>query len=146
MILGFFFVRPIPLPHTGYSHISDHSTHEENDVFSAASPGTYRRDDSRTHLLGAHVDTESFRDEDDMSLEPQEPEPASEYIAATDDAVALSPSRPSSSRHRQRSSLESAHRSTSAMKRIDDLPNVRGSALASSKMFWLLFVITSLRM
>lgn len=146
MVLGFFLVRPVPLPHAEYSHVSDHAIDDEDGDFSASSP-SYRRDNSRTHLLSSEAGSEPFRDDAalDVSLERRHVDLPSDYVVPTDDALALNPSGLTNSRHRPRSSLGSSHRLPSSNKGVGGPLNIRGSALAYSKMFWLLFVITLLR-
>lgn len=136
MVIGFFFVRPIPLPHSEYTYISQDDGVEDD--FSVTSPA-YRRDDARTHLLGGNASGED--NAIDAGFVAGHSEAPSDYVVPGETGVALSPSR-SSGRHRSRSSLSASRRTTKPLSKGSD---VRGTALASSKMFWLLFVITSLR-
>lgn len=152
MVLGFFFVRPVPLPHTDYTRLDEDPDAIEEDEFSVASPAVFQRENnSHTHLLGPHVDDEYLDDEHlDASFERRhghESEPTDYIVPPSRGALALSPTRSDGGRHRSRSSLAVSRRRTGYAedKLPDGLPNVRGTALASSVNFWLLFTMCSLR-
>ena len=149
MVLGFFFVRPIPLPHYGYSHVpgGDIIDHDESDdaIFSVETPTTaiYRHDHSRTNLLDSPPDAGSYVDEEE-ELDELEVSPVA-YVPPGETGVALSPTTTRShSRHRSRSSVSSVRHREGVSKAGSGTPNMRGKALAASKMFWVLFVTTSL--
>lgn len=153
MILGFFFVRPIPLPHSDYIRLGETpDAIEEEDEFSSSSPVVFQRENnSHTHLLGAHADDDGFLDEDhlDSSFERRhghESSPTDYVVPPSRGALALSPTRPEGGRHRSRSSLAGTRvwPGYGDDKVLDGPPNIRGTALASSGSFWLLFVIASL--
>lgn len=145
MILGFFLLRPIPLPYSDELQALE-VAHDEDDDFSAASPAILgRQNNSQTHLL--HVDEES----DDDLLEPveyhHETSPSDYVVPGAANSLALSPTRQSiGSRHRSRSSMASARRplDSSLHRHAESQPNIRGTALASSRNFWMLFTMTSL--
>lgn len=147
MVLGFFFVRPIPLPYSEYSHVSDHTISGEDRDLSTESPGSFMHDDSRTRLLESEDEPEAFQDEEvmDATFERRHSEIASDFLASTEDAVAMSPSRSTGGRHRSRSSVAASRRLQNSARGVDVLPNVSGRGLALSRMFWLLFSITALR-
>ena len=151
MILGFFFVRPIPLPHTEYAPLGDTPDAIEEDEFSASSPVIFRRENnSHTHLLGAQAEDEDdallHEDHLDGSLDRRhlhEAQPSDYIVPPSRGALALSPTRS----HRSRSAISVSRRRVEypENKHPDGTPNIRGKALASSGSFWLLFVMCSLR-
>lgn len=146
MILGFFFVRPIPLPHSDYVRVEDlpEEDIDDDEDFSSASPAIFQRENnSHTHLLGAQEDDYLDDETLDTSLERRH----SHERMIRGNVVALSPTRPAGSRPRSRSSLAVSRRGVNSGygKAGDGLPNVRGLALVGSSGFWLLFSITSLR-
>lgn len=154
MILGFFVIRPIPLPHSDYSRLGETpDAIDEEDEFSSASPAVFQRENnSHTHLLGAEADEEAFLDEEhlDASFERRhghEAETTEYVVPPSRGALALSPTRPEIGRGRSRSALSVSRRREGYAddKFHDGTPNIRGTALASSGSFWLLFVIASLR-
>ena len=152
MILGFFFVRPVPLPHSEYARLGEDIDAIEEDEFSSASPVVFSRENnSHTHLLGAHVDDEYMDEEHlDASFERRhahEAEPTDYIVPPSRGALALSPTRSENGRHRSRSTLAISRRREEygGDKLPDGLPNIRGTALASSANFWLLFTMCSLR-
>ncbi|CAL1713245.1 unnamed protein product [Somion occarium] len=160
MVWGFFFVRPIPLPHSELIHTIEHGHGE-------TSPNVLSRENnSTTHLL-KHDNASA----DDFAVEDEEEEEAisasfelypgsathqaeaSDYIVPRPaDSVALSQTRGlhSHSRHRSKSSFSvsrgsiSRHRGLGIGVGADGSPNMRGFALAGTRNFWLLFTITSL--
>ncbi|KAI0092889.1 major facilitator superfamily domain-containing protein [Irpex rosettiformis] len=144
MVLGFFFIRPIPLPHHEYSHVPDTIDETDDAIFSVETPPPYRGDHSRTNLLDSSPDAGSYVDEEEELDEVEDLSSRSPigYVPTGETGVALSPARTGTSRHRSRSSFSSRHRE--AGKVGAGVPNVRGKALAVSKMFWVLFVTTSL--
>ena len=151
MILGFFFVRPIPLPHTEYARLGEApDALDDEDEFSAASPAVFQRENnSHTHLLDAHSsDEEVFLDDEhlDASHGRGHNQEATDYIAPPSrGALALSPTRTGESRHRSRGSLSVPRpRPGYGGDKYSDAPNIRGKALVSSGNFWLLFVMCSL--
>lgn len=152
MILGFFFVHPIPLPHSDYARLGEApEVLDEDDEFSSASPAVFQRENnSHTHLLGAQgSDEDTFLEEDhlDASFGRRHDQEATDYVVPPSrGALALSPTRPGSSRHRSRSSITSTRQRPDFGddKLFDGPPNIRGTALASSGNFWLLFVMCSL--
>lgn len=147
MVLAFFLLRPIPLPYSDDLRALE-VAHDEDDDFSAASPallGTHNN--SQTHLLHGNDD-----DSDEDLLEPieyhHEVSPSDYVVPGAANSLALSPARHSfGSRHRSRSSMASARRplGSSGQRLADGQPNIRGTALASSGNFWILFAMTSLR-
>ena len=115
MILGFFFVRPIPLPEEEINR----------EVYSEASSSAYeQRNSTHTPLLyhDPHIN-EQDDDDDDTRI-----------------GVELSPTSRSQSRETSRRSL-----SRGAAMTLDLLPNVHGKKLWCSSDFWLLFSILSIR-
>ncbi|KAI0337334.1 MFS general substrate transporter [Trametopsis cervina] len=142
MVLGFFFVRPIPLPQPEYSHLPEDGDDSDEEVFTVETPPAFRRDHSRTHLLGQRG-PEPYLDDDSLPqpVESQHSQASSDYVVPVESGVALSPSR-TNTRHRSRSSL--ARLPVGSHKSYGGVPNIRGAALASSRRFWLLFTITSL--
>ncbi|GJE99445.1 MFS general substrate transporter [Phanerochaete sordida] len=151
MVLGFFFVRPIPLPHSEYGRLGEApEVIVDEDEFSSESPAVFHREhnNSHTHLLGGHAsDEDGFLDEDhlDPSFERRHEQQTTDYVVPPSrGALALSPTRPDSSRHRSRGSMTARSRPDFEDKLLDGAPNIRGKALASSGNFWLLFVMCSL--
>ncbi|KAH9936843.1 MFS general substrate transporter [Epithele typhae] len=167
MILGFFFVRPIPPPHVHdgpprasleHGTLADTTDYGVVEGLVAGTPTAFdSANSSQTHLLAREegeddeddgiVDEESGLlgggDEDDLPAPAHRPG-ASEYVVpATADALMLSPTRSASQpRHRRSSSRRSARPGTD--KTVDGMPNVYGKRLFMTVDFWLLFAICSL--
>lgn len=169
MVWGFFFVRPIPLPHSELTHSSLEHGHGHGQRHARSESTTRilgRENNSTTHLLKNDHDHDGTQeDEGDDSNEAMsasvefhpnshhhhhQAESSDYVVPRSPGAVALSPTRSSSNRHRSRSSF-SVSRSRSRVRGMgvgigsDGLPNLRGLALAVNRNFWLLFTITSLR-
>ncbi|EKM58967.1 uncharacterized protein PHACADRAFT_249103 [Phanerochaete carnosa HHB-10118-sp] len=149
MILGFFFVRPIPLPHSEYARLDEAPVIvDDEDEFSSASPVVFRRENnSQTHLLGR--DEDGFLEEEHLnaSFERRPEREGTDYIVPPSrGALALSPTRTESSRHRTQGSFSGSRPRVDYGddKLLGDTPNIRGTALASSGNFWLLFAMCSL--
>ncbi|KAI0078268.1 MFS general substrate transporter [Panus rudis PR-1116 ss-1] len=169
MIWGFFFVRPIPLPHAEATHILEHGhghgyeeigRDDEDD--SEPSPVFARGNNSRTHLLKSDDVLEEVEEEEIMLHRERRPSneegpptasglhtsEASDFVVpGSAGSVALGATSPSRSRHRSRSAFSISRRSVGSKHKglsINALPNIRGMALAISQNFWLLFTITSL--
>ncbi|KAK7689988.1 hypothetical protein QCA50_006630 [Cerrena zonata] len=126
MIVGFFFVRPIPLPS------SDHDEHSHE---------RQEGQDSHTPLLANQDVSEPSEDDayapgGKLQADPSQNSVASDYTSAG--SLNSTPLRrvPSNSSLRERTSI-----STKA-KPVD--PRIRGMALAMSVDFWLLFITTVL--
>lgn len=153
MIVGFFFVKPIPLPLSESIDSLEHGVfaEEDEDDFSSQSPIFQRENNSHTHLLGQSDEHEVLIDEDErarnasVELHPSHmPEHTDYLVPGAQSAVPMdSPPRP---RYRSRSSLSVPRDSLaqSAHKMMDGLPNIHGLGLASSTKFWLLFTVNSL--
>ena len=131
MVLGFFFVRPIPLP-------SDHEEH------GSESP---TEQDSHTPLLAGHEASEHLEGGDNNSgananLKPLPTDPSHSSVLS-DYTSRGSPNStplirvPSTSSPRERPSV------VQKSKTVD--PKIRGMGLAMSVDFWLLFTTTVLR-
>ncbi|KAI0688651.1 MFS general substrate transporter [Cytidiella melzeri] len=142
MVLGFFFVRPIPLPHTsaGYTHVPNTLDHSDEDIFSAETPPPFRNNHSRTNLLDEHRDEGVYVDDEQTAEDIHPSESSSSYVVPGESGLALSPTRSGTSRHRSRSSLAASRHPVGSNKTL----NIRGFALASNKMFWWLFIVVSL--
>ena len=72
MILGFFFVRPIPPPHLDAAARVEHGTHSESTEYGvveglvASPPTTFSRNNSsQTHLLARDADASDSEDDDE---------------------------------------------------------------------------------
>ena len=171
MVWGFFFVRPIPLPHSEITHSS--LEHGHGHARSESATRILARDNnSTTHLLKDDTRAHEDDDEDDVdgamsasvefypssstSTTHHHHQESSDYVVPrSPGAVAMSPTRSSSNNNCQRSrSSLSISRSRSRARGVrgvrigigsDGLPNLRGMALAVNGNFWLLFTITSLR-
>ncbi|GBE79045.1 predicted protein [Sparassis crispa] len=165
MVLGFFLVRPIPLPFSELTHNVEHAVTDEDDedVVTArvGSPTIFQRENnSHTHLLSPHLHHHHHTDEEDdvqeLLLEEQslvshlhQSSVSSDYVVPVlADSVALSPTR-SESRQRSRSEFSASHRrrrlsSDADVRALDGLPNIHGKGLFASSDFWLLFTVTAL--
>ncbi len=159
MILGFFLVRAIPLPHsegrraveTGHDNDDDN---DDDDAFSAISPAIFHRENnSHTHLLAPHTHHHHNSDEEDSSDEElvegpeflHEASPSDYVVPGAANALALSPTRSTGdNRYRSRSAFSVPRRAMVTHKTHDGLPNIRGMALVKSRNFWLLFLIITL--
>ncbi|KAI0666143.1 major facilitator superfamily domain-containing protein [Trametes maxima] len=163
MILGFFFVRPIPPPHLDATRRLEDGTpgspadYGVGDGLGTSSPTTYSIDNtSHTHLLAHDADEE---DEEEMTresaIELEEEEPlvsghaqvASDYVVPGQvDSLALSPTRDGIARLRSHSGRSHSRRSvrSSLDKTLDSQPNIHGLRLFKTVDFWLLFSICSL--
>ncbi|PCH41731.1 MFS general substrate transporter [Wolfiporia cocos MD-104 SS10] len=166
MVLGFFLIRPIPLPHSELNHSLGNDAIEESfdpeASLAIASPSLYQREnDSQTHLLATHLHHTHVDDEianlpldNDAPLSAHGHHPArsailSDYfVPSVGESVPLSPTR-SRSRQRSRSALSvsrrSIHHSHHGLDEpIFEAPNVSGKGLFVAKDFWILFIITAL--
>lgn len=129
MILGFFLVRPIPLPaHELVSSAEYGAASETNEAVILQ-----HDNDSHTPLLSESHDDEL---------------PSANIVSRGGASLELSPSRsppPGNVSHRR--SRGSAHRPSfsSAMRVMDSVPNVHGIQLWMTSEFWSLFIIMSLR-
>ena len=158
MVLGFFLVRPIPLPHSIVVEEEAFVPAEPPPPIVVASPELYRVS-SRAPLL-PHHHTHHHRDEDEDTLESEELIPGyttgshqhgaevSDYFApANAGSVALSPTR-SHGRSRSRGALSSRRPSARSYEvpLVDpEPPNVHGKGLFVDVDFWVMFSITALR-
>ncbi|KAI0755996.1 hypothetical protein BC629DRAFT_1662047 [Irpex lacteus] len=131
MVLGFFYVRPIPLPH----HHTHH--HAGTNIVETPPVSAIGRDHghSRTNLLDSPPDAGSYNLP--LSLFPL-PHffptlPPSSSSSSSDEDDDASPE--SYRRHRSRAR---------SLLLLDIEMNVRGKALVGEGMFWVLFVTTSL--
>jgi hypothetical protein len=126
MILGFFFVQPIPLP-------EDEAPVVNREGHSETSSSAYEQlDNSRTRLL----DHDHIEGNDQMVGQDDE----DDSYTRTGDNVELSASSGSQDDESRRRSL-----SRGAAMALDMLPNLHGMKLWCSSDFWLLFVILSIR-
>jgi hypothetical protein len=142
MVLGYFLVRPVPLPHSDYTHVPDHAEDSDEEIFSVETPPAYRRDHSRTNLLNGEIPAEAYVDDDDLPDETQHTRLPSRSVVSGERGLALNSTRSGSDQR----SVSSSATSRIAAKVYGGPPNISGIALLSSKMFWLLFIIMSLRM
>lgn len=160
MIIGFFFVRPIPLPDTpelgqaphprrssfsdfpqdGFSHAAGVDTVLSNDsvIFE-------HNNDSRTNLLSAHrhhhiphADEES----EFLHVDHDHPEPPKRLGRSHSLELAFPPPIPGSSRNR---SVSRAPHKRSHSRVIEVMQEVYGKGLFKSSDFWTLFTLLSLR-
>ncbi|EGN92319.1 hypothetical protein SERLA73DRAFT_191271 [Serpula lacrymans var. lacrymans S7.3] len=143
MVIGFFIVRPIPLPSSEKVSSLEDGTNEHGyrpvpNVES--SPVFSGNNDSQTRLL-----TQAHNVEDNSLLPRHEYDEsvASGYLAPqTSDAVEMSGN--SSVSARRRDSRGSAHRSIRDLVSGDSFPNIYGKQLWMTADFWLIFTIMSL--
>ncbi|KAF4600466.1 MFS transporter superfamily protein [Pleurotus pulmonarius] len=129
MILGFFLVRPIPLPPDPHTH--EHPVVEgDADAIEAAAVIFQHEDNSSTHLL--------FQDDSDDS------DPSDTSVYDGGNALELSRSlSPETYHHRSISS--STRRSLSSHKEhVEGPPNIHGFGLWKRGDFWLLFSMLSM--
>lgn len=140
MIVGFFFIRTIPLP-------SEHSESAPETAVEDPSANYQGPSDSRAPLLGHYPDdvevgSPTPRHKRDLTI-PFEP-----YVPEVRDLVELSPtsSIPDEITHETRQRSRSSRRSfgMGAKMLYDGLPNIHGRALFFSGDFWLVFTILSL--
>ena len=171
MILGFFFVRPIPPPHLDPGARLEHGALVDSTEYGvvegivAGTPTAFTAaNSSSTHLL-AHDEDEDEEDgsasprlhERAIELEEEDEEEeearlvaahgqvASEYVVpAMADSLMLSPTRDGFARQRTRSSSRRSGRSH-LDKAHDGGPNIHGKRMFMMADFWLLFLICSLR-
>ena len=162
MILGFFFVHPIPLPLPDISNRIESAiddSDEDDGGLGPRSPGYSRANTSHTHLLASDAD-ESDDEPNGRPIELEEEEPlvpahpshtqaASDYVveSSSADTLMLSPS-PGFTRHRSSSGRSSSSRRTvrsQSDKGLDGTLNIHGKRLFTTGNFWLLFIISSLR-
>jgi hypothetical protein len=130
MIIGFFYVRPIPLPPFESARATEASFRDSAVVDASA---VFQQDNnSETPLLGED------RDEDGQTLEYVVPEYRN--------SVELSPPLSVESGHRRSRSRRERNRSLGARAStlLDGQPNIHGKALWKSPDFLLLFLILSL--
>ncbi|KAI0959036.1 hypothetical protein AcW1_003984 [Taiwanofungus camphoratus] len=168
MVLGFFLIRPIPLPHSEVVHAMEDGAVEETfeDEVSAcggsqvASPTIFQRENnSHTHLLASHP--HHIHADEELDDPPLDQEPlashthshrstvSSDYVVPVlADSVALSPARSAShARSHSAFSISRGRRGRSpdpGIKALEGPPNVHGKGLFIAKDFWLLFTITAL--
>ena len=146
MIIGFFFVRVIPLPKTDPicgldTRIQDRSTEPDVSAISLASASEH--DNSQTPLL-SHTDSEEqpFSHQHEGHL-------TNDHFSQNRHSLEQSPARTGfSDGHALRSSRSPhgrSHMGEDAAKRMGYLPNIHGKALWRSGDFWLLCSILSLR-
>lgn len=141
MILGFFFIRPIPLPASELSYTLDHGVDtgygEVATADVAAAVIFSHNNNSHSPLLGL--------DETDQGLHHTHHAHvavASEYVAPESrGALELSPTRSGSPGSRRHSSRI---RSVAKADALESLPNISGRRLWMNPDFYLLFVILSL--
>ncbi|KAF5364602.1 hypothetical protein D9758_005619 [Tetrapyrgos nigripes] len=141
MIIGFFFVRPIPLPSSGTLH-DDYGDidYAEAEAASLVPSVLHHDNTSRTVLLNQ---------DEELHDHHQEPTtPSEEYIPGASVAVELSPPRSDTS-HANRSRSRSHVRGGRSISRtgkplIEQGPNIFGKKLWCSLDFWILFVSLSL--
>ncbi|KAH8104557.1 MFS general substrate transporter [Cristinia sonorae] len=160
MVVGFFLVKPVPLPSSESSGSLEHGVYGEDieeDEFSASSPILFQRENnSHTHLLAQSEDEHEVLLEDDEtarngSVELHHTQEGTDYLVPGGAAsVPLSPPvgspRPRNARHRSRSALSISRSGLPQDERrsLDGLPNIHGLGLATSTKFWLLFTVNSL--
>ncbi|PIL36479.1 hypothetical protein GSI_00168 [Ganoderma sinense ZZ0214-1] len=162
MILGFFFVHPIPLPLPDAADRIESALDDsdDSDGLGPRSPATYSRaNTSHTHLLAS--DAEDDDDEPNgrpIELEEEEPlvpahpahtQASSDYLveSTSADALMLSPTGTGFTRYRTSSGRSSSSRRTARSqldKGLDGTLNVHGKRLFATGNFWLLFTISSL--
>ena len=143
MILGFFLVRPIPLPPSKERRHAD----IEEPRAAAISSRLAHDDSSHTRLLGG--------DSDDSLISDGEVDDQGSYYAqhtTAADAGAVLPPYASRSEEEDRTLELSPSRhqrgrsfGQGAVETLDELPNVYGKRLWKSGDFWLLFSILSIR-
>ncbi|KAF9068493.1 major facilitator superfamily domain-containing protein [Rhodocollybia butyracea] len=144
MLIGFFLVRPIPLPSSEAYHDPIDVDHAEADAASLAPSiisGYGQENNSRTHLL-THDDTGL-----EAGLGQAPTTIADGYIqdARTKTGIEMSPPRRSSrsaSRHRSSSTRRSFSQSGRLL--LDTGPNIFGAQLWKSIDFWIPFISLSL--
>lgn len=131
MILGFFLVRPIPLPADPHTH--EHPVVDgDADAIEAAAVIFQHEDNSSTHLL--------FHDDSDES------DPSDTSVYDGGNALELSRSLSPETYH-HRSISASTRRSLSAHKEhVEGPPNIHGFGLWKRGDFWLLFSMLSMCM
>lgn len=169
MILGFFFVRPIPPPHLEATSRLEHGALADSSEYGvveglvAGTPTTFSvANSSSTHLL-ARDDEDDDEDEEgslrparEAAIELEEEEGlvshahtqvASDYVVPSSaNALMMSPTR--AGFPRQRSTARSTSRRSGRShldKSYDDTPNIYGKRMFKTLDFWLLFGICSLR-
>jgi len=143
MIMGFFLVRPIPLPaQEGYDIVEDADLAEDD--FEAVSPTLHHRNNSHAHLLAhdfiephhphyiRHVDGAAARQEGDS------------YVTMPEE-VQLNASRHVDDGEHAGEARHSRSLSRGTAMALDKLPNVYGRKLFRTGDFWLLFGILSIR-
>lgn len=159
MILGFFFVRPIPPPHIDQTGRLERGADETSDYgvgegLGGGSPTTYSvHNNSHTHLLSQDDEDEDRGDalgldgEEEPLVSPSHVQATSDYVVpATSESVMLSTPHAGHTRHRPQSSRSlSRHSARSQHKSLDVAVNIHGKRLFTTVDFWLLFTISSLR-
>ncbi|TFK53323.1 MFS general substrate transporter [Heliocybe sulcata] len=146
MVIGYFLVRPVPLPPVEPAHILESGTPEDSDEDMpdvTVETIFQRENDSSTRLL-------ADRDEPERTLGHEQH--VTDYVVPhSSDAVELSPTRedfPGLSRHRSRSRAPMGRSFSSAsrisVKTVEHQPNIHGKALWASSDFWLFLSIMSL--
>ncbi|KAI0751758.1 MFS general substrate transporter [Daedaleopsis nitida] len=156
MILGFFFVHPIPPPHIDQTGRLERGAEETSDYgvgegLGGGSPTTFSvNNNSHTHLLSQDEDEDrgdAFGlDEEEPLVSPSHVQATSDYVVpATSDSVMLSSPHAIHPRHRSQSSRSlSRHSTRSQHKSLDGAVNIHGKRLFTTVDFWLLFTISSL--
>lgn len=158
MVLGFFLVRPIPLPHSIVVEEEAFAPAEPPPPVVVASPALFR-ESSRAPLL-PHHHAHHHGDADGDMLESEELIPGytsgahqhavevSDYFVPTNmGSVALSPTR-GHERSRSRGAFSSRRPSARSYEvpLVDpEPPNVHGKGLFVDADFWVIFSITALR-
>lgn len=151
MVMGFFLVKPVPLPISETADSLEHGLLEEDDEFSTRSPVFQRENNSHTHLLAQSDEQEVLLEEEEVRTGSVElhhrPEVSDYLVPGAESSVPLgSPIGSPGARHRSRSSTSVPRSSLAqnARRMIDGLPNIHGLDLARSSNFWILFVANSL--
>jgi hypothetical protein len=137
MIVGFFLIRPIPLPaYESYSNAEYSIVNEVAPVGDLETSAFLQHEnDSHTPLLASEDPSTFTRNDHDTSS------------VRNSTSLELSPTRDDSPRmSRNRRSRSHAHRPSfgSAGRMLDTPPNISGRHLWMSGDFWLLFIIMSL--
>jgi hypothetical protein len=140
MIVGFFFVRVIPLPKSELTHGLEHGTEAAATTEADVSAAYLDVHDSKMPLL-SHVDSE---EQPIDSLTHQHHEDSADYRDPQNrDSLELSPARSAESPSRRAGRNYSVDRATGKL--VEHLPNLYGKTLWTSGNFWLLCSILTLR-
>ena len=132
MIIGFFLVRPIPLPSYETMSRVEYGAISPTRVAAIDAPGIIQHENSSETPLLTNME--------EPSLSPRVP------LSST--SLELSPTRNSFSGTSHRRSRNNLHRPTfgGAARMLETLPNIHGKELWMSGDFWMVFAILSLRM